>query len=357
MFRRRRSDPGGPLEDDAPHAAIRAQLADVSGARRDGWAPILPAELPVVVGLAQLHADTVASLTMTAVRDGAPVRPTPPIVAQPDPDEAAGDTLHKIVQSLYWTGNAYALVTWPPSGRAPAIALKVLNPDTVSFSTDPDDPLRVAEWEVAGYRYPRSDVLHIKLNDDPRLGPLGRSPLTQCRATLDWHAWAQWYLGDFFASGGVPSSILKSGRRLTPQRAADALGEWTDARQARRPGIMGPDWELEVPAGPDHASTVTVLEEAVADVARALNVPPSLANAKSGGSLTYANVNDELRRWLALSLRPTWLARLERAWSRLLPRGTDAKFIDDALYRTPELVVPAASSAGDGAPVDAGVAG
>lgn len=349
----RRSDPTVELDDD-PHAAIRAAIATVAG-RRSDLSPLGLGELPVLQGLATLHADTVAALTLRAERNAQPVSAQPAIVTRPDPDEPVGITVHKVVQSLFWHGNAYALVTWPETG-GPALALKVVNPLSVSPNVDQADPLRVETWNIDGTEWPRSSVMHIKLNDDPARGPLGESPLTRCAMAIDWYGWAYRYLGDAFAQGGVPTSTLTSKRRLTSARATAAVDAWITARQQRRPAVLGPDWELDVPPPMDLSGVVEVLEWAVSELCRALNVPPSLGNARAGGSLTYSNVTDELRRWLAVSLRPTWLSRIERAWSELLVRGQTARFVDEDLYRLdPAAPVPAGPAAAGVIPQTSGV--
>jgi len=334
----RRSDPG--LEPDEPHAAIRLAVEAVVG-RRSAGAPIILEELPVVIGLATLHATTIAALRLEATdAAGVPRRNQPGIVTRPDPGEPVGATLHKLGQSLWWTGNAWALLAWEPdadpyNGTGQAAAMRLVDPGTVTLIPDPADRLAVRGWEIDGYTYDPADVLHVKINDDPRTGPLGRSPLRQAGPALEWYGWALWHLGSYYLTGGNPGSVLKSSRRLTAARASDAVAEWVAARQLRRPATLGPDWELEVPAAADMSGTVEALAEACAEVCRAVNVPPSLGNAPSSSSLTYSNTAEELRRWLALGLRPGWLAPIERVWSDLLPRGTYARFVDADLYRSP----------------------
>jgi phage portal protein BeeE len=74
------------------------------------------------------------------------------------------------------------------------------------------------------------------------------------------------------------------------------------------------------------------LDRAVAEVARAYGMPPSLVNAPSGDSLTYSTTEGELRHWLATGLG-RYLTRIEAAFSDLLPRGTTARFDTSELLR------------------------
>lgn len=332
--RRRRSAADLPVADRSPVELLlddlRAARVGADGLRYD--------ELPITVGLATLHADVVSSLPLRAVdADGNPAtgrNAAPVILSQPDPDEDVADTVHKIAQSLYWTGNAFALVSWPPSGYAPALALKVVTPTTVGYLPDPADPLRVDRWLIDGVEYDRSAVAHWKTNDDPRSGPLGESPLAKCRRALDLYGIVYAHLGRTYADGGIPSQVLKSRLPIDGARAAELGDQWIAARQNRRPAVLPPDIELDVPGGDAGiVQLADLLAYCSAEVCRALNVPPSLGNAPSATGMTYANLNDELRRWLALSLGPTWLARIERGFGRLLPRGTFARFDARALLR------------------------
>ena len=75
-------------------------------------------------------------------------------------------------------------------------------------------------------------------------------------------------------------------------------------------------------------------------------MPGSLVNAPSNGySLTYANIADEMRRWIALSLKPTWMARWESAFRTLT--GDPTIYLDPTeLLDTYALLSPDASTTG-----------
>ena len=71
----------------------------------------------------------------------------------------------------------------------------------------------------------------------------------------------------------------------------------------------------------------------MATIARYFGVQPELIGGESGGSLTYANVEQRALDFLTFGLRP-WLVRLEVALSALLSSTTTVKFNAAALVRT-----------------------
>lgn len=293
--------------------SLVTEVIQAMSALRGEGIPVPYDQLPITVGAANLHADVIghmpARTTVTARR----VRQ---LLEQPDPDEARQATQHKIVQSMFWTGNAFLDLDRPaPFTRS----FRVLEPQSVAPRWDPREPLVITGWILDGEPVPADRIHAVKYSDDPRRGPLGESPLRRCAAALDMYGWAYRYLGDYFGSGGNPSSILKTAMELTPDKADKVLAEWVDARRQRRPALMGPLTDLEVPpSSGELAAALSVLGHAAAEVSRMLNIPPSLLNARSEGySLTYSNVGDEFRRWLAVSLRPTWMTRIERAYEEL----------------------------------------
>lgn len=301
-----------------------AQLARISGSR------YAIDELPITQGLAQLHADVIASAEMYAEdSSGRRVVNTPAVLVQPDPDEDRMVTLHKLVQSLWWEGNAYALVEF---GARFDVSVKVLNPSTVApvAHADPARDLEVAGWTVHGMAARTDQVNHWKLNDDPRRGPLGHSPLRRCWTALENYAYAYNYLARFYASGGNPTMVLRSTTPLAAMQAEEAQAQWIAGGHTIR--VLDPQWLIEAgPAAQDIAQTIAVLDFAAAEVCRATNVAPSIANVVSQGTMTYSNVRDELKRWTIMSLRPTWLRRIEDGFTRLLAPGLRARFDIDTL--------------------------
>ena len=320
------------------HRRSAQAMIDRARAARGIATQLATEELPIVQGLAILHADIISSLELYGEQNGRRLATTPDFLEQPDPEEDRQATLHKAVQSLYWTGNAYASVA-----RAGLMtAVRVLNPNRVGYVPETMDDLRVAAWLVDGMDYAPTELLHAKLNDDPRRGPLGRSPLVVCSSAIENYGWAYRYLADFYISGGNPSAVLRYNGRLQPgpvegdadgrTQAQIAQDEWVASRQAFRPAVMDNAWTLDAGvAAQGIEQTLKVLEFAAVEVCRLMNVSPSIGNVMAGGSLTYSTVVDELHRWLVLSLGPTWITRLERWLSQGLPAGITARFDLDSL--------------------------
>jgi phage portal protein BeeE len=71
----------------------------------------------------------------------------------------------------------------------------------------------------------------------------------------------------------------------------------------------------------------------VATIARYFSVQPELIGGESGGSLTYANVEQRATDFLVFCLR-RWIVTMEVALSALLSSTTSVKFNAGALVRT-----------------------
>lgn len=318
MFDRRRE-----RRTRADVSLVTEVISALAASRLVEGAPVPVEELPVAVGLANLHADVLAAMPMTTTAGRRGTQPD--IVNQPNPEESRHATQHKAVQSLFWTGNVY--------GLRGVDSARILNPSDVSWDADPYDSTRIAGWYVNGQPVSLDRIVHCKLNDDPRKGPLGRSPLSSASTPLSMYGYAYGYLSMFFENGGNPSTVLQrtgpSNSLYDPAQAAD---DWVTARKSRRPAVLPAGWELSVPTNNGEMEAVgRILEQCAVEVARLVNAPPSLVNAKANGSMTYSNVHGEIARWLSLSLVPTWITRLEDFWSDLT--GYPIELDTDVMFR------------------------
>jgi phage portal protein BeeE len=289
--------------------------------------PIDVDDLPVVIGLVNLHADVIAALELTSTARGAGAYQR--ALERPNPEEPRRSTVHKLVQSIIKTGTGYVLT----AGTGPGTAVTVLDPHRVTPIYDPTDPLRIAGWYVDGVRRARDDVRFVTINHDPRRGPLGRSPFKDAAEPMRMYGYAYSYLTDFFAGGGNPSTVLtRDGTGNLAYTNEQAARDWITARQERRPAVLPTGWKLTVPPNNGELEAVArILEHAAAEVARLLNAPPSLVNVAANGSMTYTNTAGEFRRWLAISLGPTWIGRFEDFWSDVF--GIPVELDTTAIFR------------------------
>lgn len=314
--------------------SLVSDVISALGAARIAGAPVPADQLPVAVGLATLHADVLASMPMTAGRN------TPAIVTRPNPSESYADTVHKLVQSAYWKGYAALLLDRPQNPTSAS----VLNPNAVTVVADSVDSTKIAEVRLNGVNIDPALIKLFNINVDPRRGPLGRSPLEAAAIPLRMYGYAYAYLSEFFEAGGNPSTVLRrTGLGAEIYDAEQAATDWITARQARRPAVLPAGWELSVPPNNGELEAVSrILETCAVEVCRLVNAPPSLANAKSSGSMTYSNVTSELARWLAIDLAPTWITRLENLFTDL--GGMRVEADTSSLFRMVDPLMPVAGN-------------
>ena len=287
---------------------VNALVAAVASRRLDGL-PVDPRSLPICVGAATLHADT---LSVMPARSSAGMM-TPRVamlLESPDPTTDYRSFIAQCVGSMFWDGYAPLLLDRP----APLTSsVRLLSASATHY--DATDNV----WRHNGDPISPELIYSVNLIEDPSEGVPGSSPLRRCWQALSTYGYAYRYLHDYFAQGGNPSSILRTNHPVSGERANELVDEWITARAQRRPAVMDPTITLEVPASSGELqATLSVLDYAASEVGRLLNVPPSLLNAPSlGSAMNYANTADESRRWIALSLNPSWMSRLESMFRTL----------------------------------------
>src|SRR4029077_12610761 len=312
------------------------QLAKIAEDFRNPLDLLRPEQLPPVIAARTLIADTVAQLPLDAVRNGLPVKKPPAIIRQPDPTEASWETFHRIVMHLTAGGNAWLRITsWDAADRPQS--LEVLNPDDVNPEVDEYGQVQTILWRdrhlgVAPFG---DEVVHIPLITSAGPHAVGDSPLTLARGALDSIAALYGYTASYWANGGQPSLLIKVPHRVSRDEADQIRTDFLSTHRGRSvPAVLWggaevPPWagtaaDLELGQAPDMA---------VAEIPRLYRIPPSLLNAKSGDSLTYSTVAEQLRSWLMTGLQ-AYLVRIEAAFSELVAYGTTGRFDTSELQRS-----------------------
>jgi HK97 family phage portal protein len=164
---------------------------------------------------------------------------------------------------------------------------------------------------------------------------VGLSPIGHARQAIGLGLAAERYAARFLGDSAVPSGIITTDQRIDAQRAATIKERWNARHQGRRDiAVLGEGARFQaITISPEEAQFLETTRANIATIARYFGVQPELIGGESGGSLTYANVEQRALDFLTFGLRP-WLVRLEVALSALLSSTTTVKFNAAALVRT-----------------------
>ncbi len=292
--------------------------------------------IPAVYRAVQMTVDLVASLPLRALRHDIevtlPHSETPSVLIKPDPSITYHQFVAQLMSSLVMRGNAYLLIS-ALDRYDHALAYRVLDPDDVTVweDTESGDPrYRVGNVELVRGR----DIVHIPLNAWPG-SVVGVGPLTAARLSMQG-AWAlEEYARKFFTDAAVPSGLLMVPSELSSSEAASLKAQWIASHSGKRePAVLSGGIEFKpLTLSPEDSQFVETREFAVADIARLFGIPGALLGTSTGDSLTYSTTESLLNWWIATTIRPTYLERIEQAFSELLPRTLDCRFDTRYLLR------------------------
>jgi HK97 family phage portal protein len=295
------------------------QVGDLPVASTYAAVPVNPTtalQHSAVWACVNLIAGSISTLPLAAYRDGDPnpLPGLPPILRAPSAGWTLPDFTYAALQSLLLRGNAYGLVVdRAGAGLLPA-QVELLAPDRVTVEANS----RII-WRIDGQEADPASIWHVKAFTAPGQ-VLGLSPITHARQAIGLGLGAEKFAAQLFGNSAIPAGVLTTDERITHADALDLKERWKAYHGGRR----------------DIAEESQFLETTQANIrtiARYFGVQPELIGADSGGSLTYANVEQRALDFLTFGLRP-WLVRLEIALSALLSSTTTVKFNAAALVRT-----------------------
>jgi HK97 family phage portal protein len=258
--------------------------------------------------------------------------PAYPWVRQPEIDTPRSTTIAYTVDSLWFYGRAYWMVTevYEEDGRPRRF--RWINPQDVTFDVN-------LEGIITRYYYrltptPTSGVgslivfTYIDEGLLRRAGQTIRTCLELERAALE------------FARNPAPAVTLKNtGVDLPADQVTNLLERWRESRRSTGGAVayLSAAMDLQsVGFSPKDLAMVEAREFQVAEIARACNMPPALLGANIG-SMTYQNVQAERRGLVDLALQPL-ISSIEQRLSMddVSPRGTSVMMrVNDFLRATP----------------------
>jgi HK97 family phage portal protein len=279
-----------------------------------------------------LIAGAISTLPLAAYRDGdrAPLPTLPPILRQPSAGWALPDFLFAVLQSLLVEGNAYGLVVARAGAGLLPSQVELLAAHRVTVTV----PNGAVEYRVDGREVDPADLWHVRAFTTAG-SVTGLSPIGHARQAVGLGLGAEKYAAKFFGESAIPSGALTTDQRITDRDARELQERWEFKHQGRRGiAVLGSGARFQaITIPPEQAQFLETTRANVATIARYFGVQPELIGGESGGSLTYANVEQRALDFLQFGLRP-WLVRLETALSALLSSTTTVKFNAAALVRT-----------------------
>ena len=294
--------------------------------------------VPAVARARNLVAGTIASMPLDQfVQDQATreIQQVPPYpwVEQPQVDIPRMTTLAYTVDSLWFYGRAYWLVTEVYAEDGRPRRFQWVDPLLVTFDVDLQTQL-VTRYYVNLTPTPRSGVgsLVVFTSIDEglltRAGQTIRTCIELEKAALD------------FARFPSPAITLKnSGMDLPADQVQNLLDRWRESRRSSGGAVAYLSSALDMDSvgfSPKDMAMVEAREFQVAEIARATGLPGALLGAPAGG-MTYQNVQAERRGLVDLALQP-YMSAIEQRLSMddVTPRGTTLMFQpNDFLRATP----------------------
>lgn len=296
--------------------------------------------IPAVISAVSLISDTIATLPVDVYfrRDGArfPFRPKPNWVTQPDIDLPGHASFYQqVIVSMLLDGNAFVRVYSNGSGEI--VNMNVLNPHDVEIKRN---GIGRVMYKVQGEERLLSQEDIVFIPDLIRPGKLrGVSRVEKLQESWGLQLAMQNYAASFFGSGANIQGIITFPGNLTEDQAK-SIQQAFDSRhrswRSWRTPVLGGGGKWEsTSTDPERSQLVDARNQAVAEVARAFNIPPHLLGLETG--MSYASVEANNLAFTTMTLRPI-IQKIEQAFSPLMTRtagGENAflKFSLDGLLR------------------------
>ena len=249
---------------------------------------------------------------------------------QPSFSQPRSVTLAWTVDSLLFFGVAYWQVTelYQDDGR-PA-RFQWVAPGRVSFTTDGNTNF-ITQYTIDGTPVPMSGLGSLITFQAQDEGVLQRGART-LRSAIDLETAMR-----VASATPMPSGVLKNtGADLSPDEVSGILAAWKSARERRSTAYLTSTLEYQPTAfSPRDMMFVDAVQSTATQIARMMNVPAYYISADQNNSMTYANVQDERRQFVSLSLAPFIHAIQDRlSMDDVTARGNIVKFdVDSAFLR------------------------
>lgn len=285
-----------------------------------------------------LISDTVSALPVDTYirRDGIayPYRPKPSWVSKPDVAIPSVAFWQQTMISLLVDGNAFVRLF--RDSRGEIVNMVVLNPVGVHVSRNALGQKFYTTVSEGDKILSGDDVLHIS---GSVLFPgefRGKSPIDTLKENVGLAISLEGFAARFFGQGTLTQGVIEYPGALTAEQAENLAKSFDRQhkgfRKAHKTGILsgGAVFKPTTIAN-DQAQMLDSRRLAVEDIARAYRVPTDMIGLNNGGQ-SYNSIEQKQIAFVTHTLRP-WLAKLEDAFSQLLPDNAYLAFSTDDLLR------------------------
>jgi HK97 family phage portal protein len=217
--------------------------------------------------------------------------------------------LTAVIDSLIFYGQAFLEVTETYQDDLRPARFDFVNNTRVQVQLNKKNTF-VEFYTVDGQERPMSGIGSLVTIQSPIDGILHAGART-LRAAIDLEKAAS-----VAASTPVPSGILKNnGADLPPAEVSGLLAAWKRSRAERSTAYLTSTLEYQATSfSPKDMMYNEAIQNMSTQIARLLNVPAYYISADMNNSMTYANVQDERRQFVALSLQP-YVSAVENRFS------------------------------------------
>jgi HK97 family phage portal protein len=285
-----------------------------------------------------LISDTISTLPVDAFQriDGnrVPYRPQPAWIQRPDVDLLRTEHYQQVLISLLLDGNAFVRIFRDTTGQI--ANLVVLDPNRVKITRAPvTRELIYIIDENNEYPVTAQDMLHM--TEMRKAGELrGISRVTELKDNLGLASALQSFASRFFGQGATTSGVIETPNGLNREQAKELVDGFDSRhkgyRKAHKTGILtGGAKFVRTGVNPDEAQMLDSQKFAVEQIARIFRVPPPMLGITTGG-MSYNSVEQQNINFVTHTLRP-YIAKMEDAYSTLLPNGAFIRFNVDGLLR------------------------
>jgi hypothetical protein len=215
--------------------------------------------------------------------------------------------------------------------------MMVLNPMKVTVSRKANGTKRYVSADEGNKELASDDMLHITGSVLMPGEIRGKSTIDTLKENLGLSMSLEGFAARFFGQGTQTSGVIEYPGALTAEQAENLSRSFDRAhkgyRKAHKTGILSGGATFKpTQVANDQAQMLDSRRLAVEDVARMFRVPTNLIGLNERGSQSYNSNEQNAISFVTHTLRP-WLAKLEDAFSSLLPDTAYLAFSTDDLLR------------------------